>query len=122
MIKKEHLINIIELYRKFDKKTDDFNEKLENLLNSDFETDEPVFDGSCWLYWPIEGVRQIIKQILMDCGESEEGASWWLYENDFSFPTEIGLNGKDYEIKDYDSFYEYLKTLNEVENAKLGEK
>ena len=50
MIKKEHLINIIELYRKFDKKTDDFNEKLENLLNSDFETDEPVFDGSCWLW------------------------------------------------------------------------
>lgn len=123
MIKKENLINIIELYKKFDKKTDDFNKKLEDLLNTDFETDTPIYDGSCWLYWPLDGVKQILKQIMLDCGESEEGADWWLYENDFTFPTEIKYNDKDYEINDYDSLYNYLIDLNKGDrNAKLGKK
>ena len=48
---------------------------------------------------------------MMDCGENEEGADWWLYENDFTFPTEIEYNGKDYKINDYDSLYNYLIDL-----------
>jgi hypothetical protein len=114
MIKKENLKNIIELYKKFDEKTDDFNKKLEDLLNTDFETDKPIYDGSCWLYWPIDGVRQILKHVLIDCGETEEGADWWLYENDFTFPTEIGFEGKNYIINNYDDFYGYLLSINSV--------
>ena len=34
MVKKETFINILELYRKFDKKTDDFNKKLEDFISN----------------------------------------------------------------------------------------
>lgn len=114
MIGREAFKKIIELYKKFDEKTDDFNTKLENLLNTDFETDKPIYDGSVWLYWPLDGVRQMLKEILIDCGESEEGASWWMWENDFTFPTEIGLNGEELKINSIDDAYDYFVKLNEL--------
>lgn len=121
MVKKETFINILELYRKFDKKTDDFNKKLEDLLNVDFETDKPIYDGSCWMYWPIDGLRQVLKQIIMDFGESEDGADWWIFENGFEYPTEISekVNGKEvvYKIENDEDAYNYLKSISGEKNA-----
>lgn len=117
MIGREAFKKIIELYRKFDKKTDDFNKKLEDLLNIDFETDKPIYDGSCWMYWPIDGLRQVLKQILMDFGESEDGADWWVFENGFEYPTEISetRDGKkiDYKINNDEDVYDYLSKIKE---------
>lgn len=110
-MKKETFLNMIEISKQTEKRCEDFNNGLEGLIRMPFRDGSYNNDATVMFYWPLEAVLEMFKAALMDMGESEEGAEWFIYEGidqiDSGKGTEID-DGKVYKINSYEDYYNYL--------------
>ncbi len=111
MIKKETFINICNLVDKVDARVDTMNGDFEKVLRKGFDENADT-DSMVMIMWPLEAVIQILEQILIDMGDSEDGASWFCYEAmgmiKNSGSAEMEINGEEISFTSYGDYYDYL--------------
>lgn len=122
MIGREKFLNIMKIWEQFDKKTDEFNHGLEKTLGVSFDKGETDWtdENAVWCYWGLDGFRKVIEQIFLDCGETKEGAEYWLFEGfdmiTSGSGTEISCGDITFELNNWDEVYDYLLILNNENN------
>lgn len=110
-MKKETFIKLVNNYKKIETKSEEFSKGLESILNISFKN---WYEGEnrVMFLWPIEGAATMLKDVLIDLGDSEEGAGWFIYEGIDQIDkggTEIEANSMKYSIKSYGDYYDYLE-------------
>mgnify|MGYP006956012007 CR=1 FL=1 len=119
MVKKETFINICNLVDKVDARVDTMNGDLEKVLRKGFD-EKTDTDSMVMIMWPLDAAIQMLEQILIDMGDSEEGADWFCYEAmgmiKNSGSAEMEVDGKEISFKSYGDYYDYLKKIYDVEN------
>ena len=118
MLSKEAFINVLENYIYFHNRNKQFEKDLGKIFGAKYKpTDEysTIEENQIWFNWAITGVDEIIKEIILDFGETQEGAEYWLYEGIDMITkdggTTITENETEYKITDFSDLYDYLITL-----------
>lgn len=111
-MKKETFLRMIEIYKQTYKRCEEFNNDLENIIKKPFNDSDYKNDATVMFFWPLQAVTEAFMAMLMDMGESKEGAEWFIFEGidfiDNDKNAEIEENGKSYIFKSYEDYYNYL--------------
>lgn len=116
MLGEKAFISIIKEYLYFIDRNSKFGKDLEKVFGSKYEPTDcwSTEDNSIWLNWAIVGVGKIVKEIILDFGETDDGADYWLYEG-IDMITKGGTtvvdNNIEYNITNFNELYNFLITL-----------
>lgn len=106
MVKFETFEKIIKLLDDIDLELDNFNDRLQKVFGAD----------SCTMYYaPLSIINNYVIDFLQtEFNETKEGAEWFIYEGLPQIKnggTSIEENGKIWNIKTINDYYDYLVSL-----------
>lgn len=101
--------NIIKTYKQLTKRCDEFNQIMEKALNISLDEDKDRADSISFCLFPVEAVDKIIIDILMDEGETREGAEWFVYDG-LEQIDNGGTEINDTKINSLEEYFNFIKT------------
>lgn len=116
MISEKTFITLIKNHKNFLEKIDKFTGDLTKTFSS---------ESIIFLDWPVEYTCDVLKTIIMDIGETEESADWFVWEGIEQIDnggTVVGemVDGewKYFKINSYKDYYKYItKDWSNLEEA-----
>lgn len=101
--------NIIKTYKQLTKRCDEFNQVMEKALNISLDGDKDRADSVSFCLFPVEAVDKIIIDILIDEGETREGAEWFVYDG-LDQIDNGGTEINDTKINSLEEYFNFIKT------------
>lgn len=108
MVKKETFVNICKLVDMVEEKNDADNSAFEKLFNTSFHGEEDCFDTRLMYIWPLEAAQEALKIVVLDMGETEEGADWFVYEGKGQIANYGSTAIDDVTITSYEDYYDWV--------------
>lgn len=107
MIGKKAFVKLCNFVNKIDERCDDTDRGIEKVLNKSFNGVEDTFDSVSMFIWPLEAAQEMLKEVVLDCGESEIGADWFVQEG-LPMIAGGGTEIDDVKINSYEDYWDYL--------------
>lgn len=108
MIGKKAFVDLCNWLDKVEFKNEDDNTNFEKIFNRSFHNEEDCFDTRLMYIWPLEAAQEALKIVVLDMGETEEGADWFVYEGMGQIANYGSTEIDDVTINSYEDYYDWV--------------
>lgn len=100
--------SFIKTITDMEKRCEEFNTAMENVLSMPFNKDGYKNDSTCMFFFPLEGIQNLfIETLVNEFDESQEGAEWFVYEG-IDQILKGGTEVNEQKIKTFEEYYNWL--------------